>query len=194
MTAADLLTILRLILVPVFLFTFLTGNYLWALWSFALAGLTDLVDGTIARFLKCQTSVGAILDPVADKALTAVTFACLFVKGIVPIWFFLLLVSRDLMILGGILFFGLKKISFQPHPLQTSKWATFFNIATAIFGLLGFLRPTWRLVGASLAFWMWASLYVAATLVVTSWMQYLWLALKILKRSPAPQKQTILPL
>ena len=182
MTPADFLTVLRLVLVPLFLWAFLAGDYSKALAFFAVAGFTDLVDGTVARLLKKQTRLGAILDPIADKALMAATFACLWMARIIPWWFFLLVIGRDLMIVGGLAYLQWRKIDAALKPYWTSKWATLFQIATVVFGMTGFLKPAWQLLGWPLSDIMSFFLAAATLLIAISGIQYFLRGIKILQR------------
>lgn len=182
MTLADLLTITRLILVPLFLMAFLRGQYQVALVFFAVAGGTDLIDGTVARLLKRQTRLGATLDPIADKALMAATFACLWSAHIVPGWFFILVLSRDLMILGGLGYLKWRRIETTLKPFWSSKWATLFQIGTGVFGMIGFLEPRWNLFGWPLTSLMHGCILIATTLIVISGLQYLKRGLRILQQ------------
>ena len=172
MSYADLLTVLRLVLVPFFLYAFLTESYSNALILFAFAGGTDLIDGTVARLTKRQTQFGAILDPVADKVLMGATFACLWSAHIVPAWFFLLVFSRDVMILGGLAYLKWRHAEAQLKPLWTSKIATLLQIGTAVFGMTAFLKPGWILLGKPLVFYMNVCLFSVSFLIIISAVQY----------------------
>lgn len=176
MTAADLLTILRLILVPFFLFAFLSEKFELAFLIFVVAGVTDLVDGSIARWLKRSTDIGAILDPIADKALMVATVSCLLLKGVIPFWFFLLVVVRDIAILSGLAFFRLRKVNFSLRPLWTSKIGTLCNLILIIFAFLSFLHHSYL-------FWFQLFLWISTVLVVTSGTQYAKIGLDLLKKN-----------
>ena len=182
MNIADSLTLLRLALVPFFLWRFLVGDYELAFILFVIAGLTDLVDGTIARVLKQQTRFGALLDPIADKALMVTTFACLLYLRIVPWWFFALLAIRDVAILSGLAYLQCKKIKVELKPVYASKLATLTNIFLVIFGFLQFFYPAHIFLMRSFLFWFEATLALATTLVLLSAIQYFWIGVKILRR------------
>jgi len=177
---ADLLTLGRLILVPFILFYFQRGSYSVAFILFLIAGATDLIDGTIARVLKRQTRFGAVLDPIADKVLMGSIFACLWFSQVIPLWFFLLVVGRDVMIMSGLAYLRWKRIVVALNPLWTSKYATLMQLGTAIFGILAFLYP-----GSG---WIWPFsvylnifLYAAATLIFISGCLYVRRGIRILK-------------
>src|SRR6187402_834945 len=103
MTAANQLTLLRLLLVPVFALCILYGRPGWALVVFLVAGATDAVDGVIARRTG-PTTLGAWLDPMADKLLLATMFVMLTIPGLapvarIPLWLTVLVISRDVAII-----------------------------------------------------------------------------------------------
>lgn len=182
MTFADLLTISRLLLVPFFLISFLMGEFMVAFILFTIAGVTDLIDGSIARWLKKQTELGAFLDPIADKALMMTTVTCLLLAEIVPLWFFVIAVARDLSILTGLAYLRRKKIPFELKPLITSKIGTLSNIILIIFGFLSFLKPTFLFFGKSFTFWFLLFLGVSTTLILVSGCQYAILGFNILRK------------
>ena len=103
LTAANQLTILRMLLIPAFVILLLYGHQGWALTTFLVAGLTDLLDGLIARATGQKTTLGAWLDPMADKLLLVTMFVVLTLPDIgsanrLPIWFTVLVISRDVAI------------------------------------------------------------------------------------------------
>lgn len=181
MTIADALTLLRLILVPFFLTAFLLGEFFTAFVLFTIAGVTDLVDGSIARLLKQPSRLGAFLDPIADKALMVTTVTCLLLAEIIPFWFFLLVVVRDLTILGGLAFLRIKKIDFELKPVLASKFGTLSNIILVVFAFLSFLKPTAVFLGLTLSLWMNIFLAISTALIVISAVQYGITGLQILK-------------
>ena len=103
LTVANQLTLLRMLLIPVFVILLVYGFPGWALAVFALAGVTDVLDGLIARRAGQKTSLGAWLDPMADKLLLVTTFVVLTVPGTdlvnrFPLWLTILVISRDVVI------------------------------------------------------------------------------------------------
>lgn len=136
LTAANLLTLLRLLLVPVFVLCMLYGKPGWALLTFALAAGTDAIDGLVARRLGHPTNLGAWLDPMADKILIAATFVMLTVPGLglpnrLPIWLTVLVLSRDVAIVLTVAVFNLAvaRRTFRPTLLG--------KVATVVFALTG---------------------------------------------------------
>ncbi|GAB6035983.1 CDP-alcohol phosphatidyltransferase family protein [Fundidesulfovibrio butyratiphilus] len=101
-TIPNLLTALRIVFTPVFVVFFLNGRYVLALTVFFVCGLTDALDGFLARVLDQRSRLGAMLDPLADKALLVTSYVCLTHAGWVPLWLGVAVVSRDAVILGGL--------------------------------------------------------------------------------------------
>src|SRR4030095_13970900 len=103
LTAANLLTLLRMVLIPPFAILLLYGYRGWALLVFLAAGVTELFDGFIGRLAGQKTTLGAWLDPMADKLLLVTMFVMLTLPGIglanrLPLWFTVLVISRDVAI------------------------------------------------------------------------------------------------
>ena len=105
LTPANQLTLVRVMLVPAFVILTVYGSFGWALIVFAIAGLTDLLDGLIARTFSRRTSLGAWLDPMADKLLIVATFIVLTLPGLglvnkLPVWLTILIISREFAVSG----------------------------------------------------------------------------------------------
>jgi cardiolipin synthase len=120
----NLLTLLRIGLVPIFNYYFLKGNYGWALGFFVVAGFSDFFDGILARRLKARTPLGAVLDPAADKILMAVTFIVLALTGALPLWMAALVLGKDLYVVSGLLFLKLRGRFSRVNPSPLSKFNT----------------------------------------------------------------------
>ncbi|MFM6281335.1 MAG: CDP-alcohol phosphatidyltransferase family protein, partial [Dolichospermum sp.] len=127
----NIITLMRLILVPVIIVTIGQGNWILAFVCFSLAGVSDAVDGTIARRYSMQTELGAYLDPIADKALLVSIFVMLSIVGLVPSWVAIMVVSRDVMIVGGILLAWLLGSPLPISPNLISKLNTLIQISFA---------------------------------------------------------------
>ncbi len=126
-TIPNALTFLRVILSPYIAFLMINSRYKEGLFWIFIAGLTDFLDGFLARKLGQSSSIGAIFDPIADKICILVLFAtCLYLKWL-PLWFISLTVAREVVILGGILFLSHKGISVAINPLFSSKLNTGFQ-------------------------------------------------------------------
>lgn len=127
----NLLTLGRLLAVPVTVWFMVQGYMHWAFWLFVAAGVTDAVDGALARLLNARSVLGAYLDPLADKALLMSIYIVLGWLGHLDSWLVIMVVFRDLLILGGaILMLFLSEYS-GVDPLYISKVNTFMQIVLA---------------------------------------------------------------
>jgi cardiolipin synthase (CMP-forming) len=140
LTAANQLTLLRLALVPVFALFLLYGWPGWALVTFVVAGVTDMFDGLIARRTGQMTTIGAWLDPMADKLLVATMFVILTLPGLglvqrLPLWLTVVVLSRDIAIVLTVTVVNLAvaRRTFRPSPL--GKLATAIYIVTGVVAL-----------------------------------------------------------
>ena len=141
MTWATRITILRLILVPVFITLLITYQdrggkedvWRWtALAVFAVAGISDFIDGYLARHCNQASALGALLDPIADKllllaALVSLSFISIGARPF-PIWFPAIIISRDALLLGGYAVLRHFHIPVAIRPHWTGKWSTFFTL------------------------------------------------------------------
>ena len=100
----NLISLIRISLVIPIVLNLLSGKYIFALILFAIASLSDAIDGFLARFFKWQTDLGKILDPVADKLLMIGSITALWLNQVVPLSVFIIFVLRDLLILLGAAF------------------------------------------------------------------------------------------
>jgi len=129
----NLITLARLLSIPLIVSLILSQQLLAAFIFFSIAGLSDALDGFLARIFKARTTLGAYLDPIADKALLVGVFAALGHKGFVEIWIVVLVVFRDVLIVGGIILLFLFKDNIEMKPLLISKINTFVQLAYALF-------------------------------------------------------------
>lgn len=98
---ANGLTTVRVLLVPLFAYLLIAGRFRYSLLVFAVCGISDMLDGLLARWLRQRTLLGFFLDPIADKILMATSFVVLAIVNVVPAWLTIMIVSRDLFILVG---------------------------------------------------------------------------------------------
>jgi cardiolipin synthase len=136
LTLPNLITLARLFAVPGTVWLTAHGRLDWAFVLFAAAGASDGIDGWIARRWNLRSAVGAILDPVADKALLTGTYVTLALIGAIPDWLALLVVFRDLLIMGGVVVLWLAGQPQQIRPLLLSKLNTLAQILFAGLTLL----------------------------------------------------------
>jgi cardiolipin synthase len=128
----NLITLARLLCVPLAIWLIVEARYGVVFWVFVAAGVSDALDGWIAKRWDQRTPLGALLDPIADKALLAAVYITLGLAGALPQWLVILVVLRDLLIVGGYL---LIHGTDAPQPLFVSKVNTLVQIALVGFVL-----------------------------------------------------------
>jgi len=161
-TAANQLTLLRMLLIPFFVILLVYGYRGWALLMFLAAGLTDLFDGLIARTTGAKTTLGAWLDPMADKLLLGTMFIVLTVPGLgepnrLPLWFTILVISRDVVILGTV---AVVNLAIGPRTFRPSIYG---KLATALYVVTGVVALYYNYLGESSTLvpaFLWASLFI----------------------------------
>lgn len=132
----NFITLLRIALVPVIVVLLDAREYPFALMIFTLAGISDGVDGWIAKKYKLKSALGAILDPLADKLLLVSTYAMLAMLGDIPFWLLVLVVFRDVLIIGGYLVLLAMDKRVQIRPIWMSKINTFLQIMLVVLVLV----------------------------------------------------------
>lgn len=137
MTLANKITILRIILVPIFIIALLSRLW-WSVLIYIPIILSDCIDGYIARVKKQQTFLGAFLDPLADRLLLIFTFLTLSYQNIVPRWIFVVVLTRDLIVVLGWFLIFLLTANKEIIPRTTGKVAI---ISQMLFVLLILLNP-----------------------------------------------------
>ena len=132
---ANGLTAVRVLLVPVVAFLLISGRFRSALVVFAVCGISDALDGLLARWLRQRTVVGFYLDPIADKLLVATSFIVLAIVKVIPDWLTVAVISRDIFILIGsiliLLLIGTEGIQVT----ALSKANTVMQLATVLYFL-----------------------------------------------------------
>lgn len=136
----NLITIFRIFMVPLIVWLIITGEFLVAFAVFMLAGMSDGVDGFIAKRFNQTTELGAYLDPIADKLLLVSIYVSLGFRDILPPWLVILVVSRDILIVGALVLSWLMDRPVPITPLMVSKANTTAQIVLAalVLGALGF--------------------------------------------------------
>jgi len=122
---------MRFLLVPAVVYSMLEGATGWAFIGFVVAGISDAVDGFIARHFNQRSQLGAYLDPAADKLLLVSVFVVLGLMGELPLWLVMLVVSRDVLIIGAVLLSNLMGNPVEMKPLFVSKANTAVQILLA---------------------------------------------------------------
>ncbi|MBF0356775.1 MAG: CDP-alcohol phosphatidyltransferase family protein [Alphaproteobacteria bacterium] len=133
----NLITLGRLFAVPLTIWAIDEGRYTLAFWVFLVAAISDAVDGALARWMKARTEIGGYLDPLADKALLVAVYIALGYHGLMPGWLVIMVVSRDLLIVGGALVVHMATARLRMEPLLVSKVNTLAQIVLAAMALGG---------------------------------------------------------
>ena len=160
LTAPNQLTLLRMIFLPFIVINVVKHDFKWALALFILAGMSDGLDGLLARTLHQQTLLGQYLDPIADKLLMSTMFLVLSIEGMIPWKYTVVVFSRDVSILliSGVLFMIAGLRDFRPSIF--GKANTFAQVAAIFFVLLLPVEP----IG-----WVWIArtIFLRATFIFT---------------------------
>jgi cardiolipin synthase len=179
-TWANQLTLLRMLLIPAFVLLVIYGASGWALAVFVFAGITDALDGLIARWTGQKTEVGAWLDPAADKLLLVTTFIVLTLPNIglvnrIPLWLTILIISRDV---GIVLTVAIVNLAIGPRTFRPSalgKTATaWFIVTCAVVMIFNYLGYPSALVDVCI----WTSLAIT----LASGVDYVWRVAKIINQ------------
>ena len=145
MNVPNSLTILRILLIPVYIGFMTYGKYGLALFALLVAGLTDAIDGPIARKLNQRTRLGTFLDPLADKLLLTSGFISLSMLHLVPSWLVILVVSRDVILLLGTAVAHVTNTTIDITPTFLGKGTTLLQLSYVLLVVL----LTWRGFGLS---------------------------------------------
>jgi cardiolipin synthase (CMP-forming) len=143
-TIPNLITLFRFFLVPAILYALFTQRVEWAFAGFLIAGISDGVDGFIARQFNQRSTLGAYLDPMADKILLVSVFLMLGYMGELPLWLVVSAVARDILIMGAVLLSTIMANPVEMRPLFVSKANTAVQIilAAVVLGELAFSTET----------------------------------------------------
>ena len=128
----NLLTLVRIVACPILILLLKEGNYSLALALFIFAGITDGLDGYIAKRYNCVSSLGEVLDPLADKLLIASTYIMLAILGDIPFWLLIVVMFRDLVIVAGYLILVAMGTRDFMNPTYISKVNTFTQISLMV--------------------------------------------------------------
>jgi cardiolipin synthase len=122
------LTIARIVLIPLFVISIVYYRYDYALYLFAVAALTDMFDGLVARLKKQKTVLGTFLDPLADKFLLVTSFILFSIYGLIPTWLTITIISRDIIVITGWVVLYLITHNAKVEPTITGKAAIMFQL------------------------------------------------------------------
>jgi len=167
MNLPNSLTVLRILLIPFFIGFLTYGHYQWALWTLLGAGVTDILDGVIARMANQRTKLGAYLDPLADKLLLTSAFVTLSVLHLVPGWVAIVVVSRDLIIVAGTLLLHVTQTPIEVVPTALGKGTTLVQLSYLVLALalIAFQKDVRQLMPL---------LVLMLTLTIVSGLQYVY--------------------
>ena len=181
MGLANWLTIIRILLIPVFVTLLVYRRPGPALLVFGAAAFTDLLDGWAARHWKDESTLGAFLDPMADKLLLTASFVTLTYLKALPFWIAAVVISRDVILVTGTLLIYMLGGRIHPHPTWAGKAATFFQVLTVLTGLLA------RFFQVQLA--PRPMLWLAAGFTIISGLQYIVQGMRFLNSSPVVERE-----
>ena len=167
LTVPNVLSALRLVGVPVFLWLLFTHQDVWAFIVLALSGISDYLDGKIARRFHLVSRLGQLLDPIADRLYVLTTLIALALRDIIPLWLLVVLVARDLFM--GVVMLLLKRVGQTGLPVHVVGKAATFNLLYAFPILLlstveGSVGDIARPVGWAFAWWGVTLYWLAAVL------------------------------
>lgn len=165
----NILTLLRIAACPVLVLVLEAGNYEIALLLFLLSGITDGLDGFIAKRFDCVSRLGAILDPIADKLLISSAYVMLTLISDIPLYLLVVVIFRDIVIVIGYLVLLLvMDEELEIAPIYSSKVNTFMQIMLVVFVLLE--KAGWLIINGLVSVLI---ISVIATSVISGW-QYVW--------------------
>jgi len=174
MNVPNAITILRILSIPAFTICLLYNHHLSALIIFVGAGISDALDGLIAKAWNQRTTLGAHLDPIADKLLLATAFVALALMRIIPYWLTVLVIARDIIILLGFVILILTSHTVDVKPTLTSKVNTVFQIMTVTGALLTPYHPS---MSTLLYYLIWST----AILTCMSGLHYLYIGSRVIE-------------
>jgi cardiolipin synthase len=185
-TIPNLLSLLRMGLIPVFVITVVNGDLRRALLVFLVAGVTDALDGFIARFWHQESPLGAYLDPIADKLLLMTAYVMLAIPSLnhgtqIPVWIAVLVIARDvlLVVVGLVLYLVAGVRSFPPTIL--SKVNTIFQVLAVGLVLVSASFPSLRWIELTAE----TCLFIVAGLTLASGLDYVYRASRLEKTPPS---------
>ena len=165
----NLISVLRLLLVPWFAMLLLGRQFDLALFLFVLMGMADGLDGFLARVLKATSPLGATLDPLADKVMLIATFVILMHLELLPVWAVTLIVARDALIVGGCLLRHLFRPELAIKVIKIGKVNTFLQICVAFSVIASQIVPMSPMLLEGLL-----GVTVGTTLVSGIWYMLIW--------------------
>jgi cardiolipin synthase len=183
LTPANQLTILRMVFIPVFVILLVYDHLGWAFAVFILAGVTDGLDGLIARWFRQKTSLGAYLDPIADKLLLTTSFVVLSIRGmglpnLLPLWLTILVISRDVIMISSVLIIVITTGHRTFPPSIYGKTTTCLQIVT----IIAVLYLNYRNISVPALSWLFVA---TAVVTVYSGLDYIYRGKKMVSETTA---------
>ena len=174
----NMLTILRILITPLFVICLMKGMSFSALLLFTIAGISDGLDGLLARYFNQTSVLGAYLDPIADKLLLTSSYATLAIIKIIPGWVAVLVISRDILIFLGIAIITIVKANIEIRPRIISKCTTVVQLLTIFVILLNFKN-------AYNYYIIYTLYYITVAFTIISGLHYVYIGLNILQEVSA---------
>ncbi len=168
----NILTILRVLLVPIFVISLLNRYFGWSLVIFVFAGITDAIDGGIARITHQKTTLGSYLDPIADKLLLTSAFVALAILKTIPSWLAVIVLTRDVIISLGFIILFLMDRRPEIKPTTFSKINTVIQVLTIAIALFSRVQHS---VSGFVSVMIWAA---AVTTIMTG-LHYIYLGTRM---------------
>ena len=172
----NILTVIRILLTPLFVIFLIKDLLASALLVFSIAAISDGLDGLLAKYFNQYSLLGAYLDPIADKLLLTSAFISLAVLKIIPAWLAVIVLSRDILIVTGIAVFAISNIHIEINPSFVSKCTTVAQVSTIITALLNTQIHSVNII-------KWPLLWLTAVLTMISGFHYIYIGLNLLQNA-----------
>ena len=173
MNLPNFLSLIRILLIPLLVILLIYEYYDLSLIILVLSAISDALDGFIARFFHQKTTLGAYLDPIADKLLLVTSYITLSILNIIPDWLTIIVISRDVIISLGVLILLINAYPLEIKPSGISKLTTLFQLLTL------FLSLSYNHLGLKLTY-LQIQYAITATLTIASGLHYLYRGIKII--------------
>lgn len=173
MNLPNFLSLIRILFIPLFVILLIYEYYDLSLIILVLSAISDALDGFIARFFHQKTTLGAYLDPIADKLLLVTSYITLSILNIIPDWLTIIVISRDVIISLGVLILLINSYPLEIKPSGISKLTTLFQLLTL------FLSLSYNHLGLKLTY-LQIQYAITATLTIASGLHYLYRGIKII--------------
>jgi cardiolipin synthase (CMP-forming) len=177
MTVPNIITVIRILLTPIFVIYIINDRLLTGLVILIICGVSDGLDGLIARVFNQKSRLGSFLDPLADKIILVSAFIALSIRGFLPPWLSVAVISRDVLILIGIVILYLNDTDLNIKPVFSSKITTCFQFATVIAVLAKKYLDSYQ------AYYIYLY-YITALFTIISFLQYLYQWQKMMVDKP----------